>query len=145
MLLPVTDLFLYDLKMYDEEKHRQWTGVNNKIIKDNLKKLIDCNKEVIIRIPLIPAVNDTREEFGRMLQFINSLRRIREVHVLPFHQLGISKYNQINKEYEMPNWQEENSNRIKQISKQLKDSGFRVSVGGIGFKTGKESKERPIE
>lgn len=141
LLLPVTDLFLYDLKLYDEEKHRQWTGVKNTVIKDNLKKLASRGKEVIIRIPLIPGVNDTREEFGQMLEFIRGLGRIREVHLLPFHQIGSSKYGQISGEYAMAGWREENAKRVAQIKKQVEDSGFKVSVGGTGFRTGGKTLE----
>ena len=66
-LIPLIDLFLFDMKMFDEEKHKKWTGVSNALIKENMYKIADAGKRIIPRIPLIPGVNDTDEEFAKML------------------------------------------------------------------------------
>lgn len=132
-LLPVTDLFLYDMKCFDEEKHKTWTGTSNQIIRENLEKLICRHKEVILRIPLVPGVNDEEKEFSNMMAFAHSLGGISEVHILPFHQIGSSKYGILGKEYDLAELKEENEKGIARCKDIAKAAGFRVSIGGAGF------------
>lgn len=94
-----TDLFLYDLKMIDDTKHRKFTGVSNKIILSNLKMLSKGNKDIIIRIPFIPGVNDDVENIEQTGHFLSKLDHIKQVEILPYHNFHLSKYKKLDKPF----------------------------------------------
>ena len=98
-VVPLADLFLYDLKAFNEETHRQATGAGNRRILDNLKRLSAAGCEIWIRIPVIPGVNDTQEEMSSIAGFLAPLPGIRWVELLPFHTLGSEKYASLGREY----------------------------------------------
>ncbi len=89
-VLPYTDLFLYDIKAYDEEVHRRCTGDSNRRILDNLLYLDSVGAEIEIRIPFVPDYNDT--EMEAVAHFLSPLRHVRGVKVLPYHRLSDGKY-----------------------------------------------------
>jgi pyruvate formate lyase activating enzyme len=98
-LSPLIDLYLYDLKMMDDAKHQRYTGVSNRLIVENLRRLVEWGKRVIVRIPLIPSVNDDEENLRATGELIASLPAIREVHLLPYHPSGTDKYARLGKDY----------------------------------------------
>lgn len=133
--IEVTDTFLHDLKLYSEEAHKKWTGVSNRLILENIKKLTDRHENVVIRIPLIKGVNDTEEEFEKMMEYVSGLRKVNSVHILPFHQLGSNKYELMGKEYEMSEWPDDNDEGVERCRRIAEGHGLRVCVGGTGFKS----------
>ena len=90
-ILPFVGLFLYDWKITDPELHRSWTGKDNRLILENLKKLHAGGAEIILRCPVIPGVNDTPEHFRGIAELTEELPRIRRVDLLPYHALGNNK------------------------------------------------------
>lgn len=85
-------LFLYDLKEMDPERHRELTGVDNSLILSNLQMLMELGAEIIIRMPLIPGVNDSDAELEALAEFLRENRgRYREAEIMPYHALGNSK------------------------------------------------------
>lgn len=129
---PYVDTFLYDLKLMDEAKRRHWLGTDQPLMLDNLQRLAASGADIIIRIPLIPRVNDTDAEFSSLLDFVDGLPGLHEIHILPFHQLGSSKYQMLGMRYDMGNTREENQNRISVCAKMAEMRGYRVDVGGSG-------------
>lgn len=97
-ILPYTDLFLYDIKSIDSEKHKQYTGVENGRILENLKKLFAAGANLWIRIPVIPDVNDSIEEMQRIKAFLAEYGKPEKVELLPYHAMGENKYRSIGKE-----------------------------------------------
>jgi pyruvate formate lyase activating enzyme len=95
------DLFLYDLKTLDDEKHRAYTGVSNRLILENLRRLAKWNKKVIVRIPIIPGINDDPENIRQTGLFVASLGNISEVQLLAYHKTGIEKYHRLGAEYRL--------------------------------------------
>ena len=91
-ILPYTDLFLYDVKCFDSEKHKRYTGVGNERILDNLQRLLVCKKSVWVRIPIIPTVNDSAEELLNIKAFLDSCGAPERIELLPYHALGEHKY-----------------------------------------------------
>lgn len=91
-LLPHTDLFLYDIKCFDSEKHKQYTGVGNERIFENLKKLIADGGAVHIRIPVISDVNDSEEEMRAICGMLSAFGYRGSVELLPYHAMGEHKY-----------------------------------------------------
>ena len=91
-ILPSVDLFLYDLKCFDSEKHRIYTGAGNEKILQNLWRLIEAGKEITVRIPLVPTVNDSEEELAAMGDFLRRMDFRGRVELLPYHAMGRHKY-----------------------------------------------------
>lgn len=91
-ILPYTNLFLYDVKCYDSEKHKKYTGVRNELILENLKRLLATDKSVWIRIPIIPTINDTEEELQGIKEYIFSCGKPAKFELLPYHAMGEHKY-----------------------------------------------------
>ena len=98
-VLPHTDLFLYDVKMYDSEKHRKYTGVPNELILDNLAKLFEAHAHVWVRIPVIPSVNDDDDEMKRIRDFLSHFPP-HKTELLPYHAMGEHKYRELGRECE---------------------------------------------
>ncbi len=90
-ILPYTDLFLYDIKVLDSGIHKEYTGAENTRILENLQKLSQRGKDIIVRVPVIPGVNDREEEIREIARFANNLG-IRKIELLPYHGLGTYKY-----------------------------------------------------
>jgi len=126
-----TDLFLYDIKLAGEKEHIKWTGVSNRPILDNLSRLAASGADIILRVPLIPGVNDTDEEFSRIIDIALDTPGVEEIHLLPFHKIGASKYAQLGMEYEMLLW--DTGANADSCIRAAASAGFRVSLGGTGF------------
>ncbi|MGG5372153.1 glycyl-radical enzyme activating protein [Enterococcus sp. AZ196] len=98
-LIDCVDLLIMDIKHYSEEPHKAKTNVSLKPILKNLDQAISEQKNMLLRIPIIPAYNDSLEDaeaFGKLLR----LHKVQNVELLPFHQFGKSKYKYLNREYE---------------------------------------------
>lgn len=96
------DLIYYDIKSLNDEKHLKFTGVSNELILDNLKKLRDSYDEsrIIVRTPVIPGFNDTREDILAISKFLRKLG-ISRYELLRYHRFGSVKYQQLGREYEI--------------------------------------------
>jgi pyruvate formate lyase activating enzyme len=131
-IIPYTDLFLFDLKHLDDEMHVRFTGESNSIITGNFKKLVSSGKEIWIRVPLIPGVNDSAEYLKRLRDFIMEYRTpdVTQLHILPYHRTGGSKYGKLNIENRMPETAEPSSERIEEIRQLMTINGLIVKTGG---------------
>lgn len=89
-VIPYTDVFLYDLKAFDEAAHIRCTGYSNKTILENLTYLESCGKKAEIRIPFVPDHND--DQLAKIAAFLQPLSHITAVRVLPYHNYAGSKY-----------------------------------------------------
>lgn len=90
-IIPYTDLFLYDIKAFDNDIHKKFTGVSNELILENLRKLFECNCNIHIRIPIVPTVNDSEAEINMIKIFLDSYRP-QKVELLSYHKMGEHKY-----------------------------------------------------
>ncbi len=125
------DLFLYDLKLMDEERHQKYTGASNRLILDNLRKLAEQGSPAVaVRLPLIPGVNDDEENITRMAEFIRSLRGIKDISLLPYHRAGSEKYRRLHRAYRLGKTQPPSDHRIEEVTRILEERGLRVKVGG---------------
>ena len=98
-VLPVTDYFLYDIKSLDEEVHLKVCGVSNKKIIENLKKLLNCDAKLIIRVPVIPGINDSVDALQSIAEMVKEYKNVVKIELLPFHNIGRSKYRALKREY----------------------------------------------
>lgn len=96
-VLRQADLILFDVKGLDPEAHRRNTGVDNRIILENLRRMEDWGKEVIIRYPVIPHHN--RQEAEDIARLLAGLGCVKRVDLIPYHQYGTGKYTQLDRRY----------------------------------------------
>jgi pyruvate formate lyase activating enzyme len=89
---PLVDLFLYDLKIMDDRLHRQWTGVSNAVILENLSALGSVHSNIWIRMPLIPGSNDAGEQVEAVARFAASVPGVCQVNLLPYHATAAHKW-----------------------------------------------------
>ena len=115
-IMPYTDIFLYDIKAFSDDLHIEGTGVSNKRILENLKKLSAVFKgDIIIRIPVIPGYNDSEDEMKKISDFAKTLN-VKETELMPYHKLGEHKYEALEMamtEYQVPS--EEKINELKKL------------------------------
>ena len=93
------DIFLFDYKETDSDKHKEFTGFSNSLILENLKALDESGAKIILRCPIIPSLNDRPEHFKGIADTANSLKNIIEINIEPYHPLGSGKSSRLGKEY----------------------------------------------
>lgn len=125
-VLPVTELFLYDLKQMNPERHRRCTGVSNERILENLRRLSDTGKEIEIRMPLVPGFNDEEENLEAAGRFLAGLKPLRGVRILPYHSFGRSKYHAIGHPDTMPDVNPPSSEQLAHAADILRKHRIRV-------------------
>jgi pyruvate formate lyase activating enzyme len=99
-VLPFVNLFLFDFKIADSARHEAYTGHPNVLIKANLEQLLHDGANVIVRVPLIPGVNDDAE-LDRISEYLRG-KPVQAVEILPYHEYGRSKYASLGIEYRLP-------------------------------------------
>ena len=99
-ILSWIDLFLFDIKTLDPEKHRRYTGVPLEPILRTLRFLDDSGAAISLRCPLIPGLNDSEKALTRIAELANTLRRVRSIDLEPYHPLGEAKARRLGKEPE---------------------------------------------
>lgn len=134
-LLPYLNLVLYDIKHMDPVKHKQMTGVSNKLILSNLKKLSQSGVPLVIRLPLIPKFNLDRDNIVKTAEFVSKLANITEVNLMPFHQLGKDKYYRLCRDYSLQSLKALDSDAegmamVRDLKNTLESYGLKVTVGG---------------
>ena len=126
-----TDLFLFDLKIMDEELHRQYTGVPNKLIHENLIKLLDMGKSVYIRMPMVQDASFSETNIQQSLDFLSGLSRKPElINLLPFHNTASHKYERFEMENAFSDMKSMDKKELEGIKKQFENAGFQVKIGG---------------
>ena len=126
-----TDLFLYDLKMMDSEKHRKWIGAPNAKILENLKTLAETGAKIIIRIPLIGGVNDDEGNIEATARFVSKLSgEKKEVNLLPYHKIAQTKYQKLGRPEDFQLLEEpDKESQLRAISI-FQEYGLLASIGG---------------
>ena len=98
LTLPYTDIYLYDVKCADSSLHKKFIGRGNELILENLKRLGASGAEIWIRVPLIPDFNDNRAEIEGIAEIVASVKGVKRVTLMPYHTLGMNKYEALGKE-----------------------------------------------
>jgi pyruvate formate lyase activating enzyme len=128
-IAPFVDLFLIDLKHMDSKKHKELTGVPNESILENIRGLSALKKNIYIRIPIIPGINDDEKNLKETAEFILELNII-QVNILPYHKIGTGKYNRLHREYKLSGLEEPSKEHMQGISELLEQQGLKVKIGG---------------
>jgi len=159
-LAPLATRLLFDVKLMDEERHEAFTGVHNRWVLENLEWVgngcpagagdgegvaapgegeaeAPAAREVrwpcpsvLVRVPLIPGVNDDPENLGATARFLNGLRRIPPVDLLPYHRLGVEKYHRTGRVYSLSDVAPPPRDSIRRAVRLLEEAGLTVTVRG---------------
>lgn len=125
------DQLLYDFKCMDSEKHRRYTGVDNRVILENAVRASRMVEEMIVRWPVIPGVNDSEENALQMADFLRDrMPRVKRVDLLPYHSAGKSKCEHIGTEYGYSIPYELTAERTARLQDILCQAGLDAKVGG---------------
>jgi pyruvate formate lyase activating enzyme len=125
-----TDVFLYDIKLMDNELHKRFTDVPNEIILENLKRLTSIGNKVLIRIPLIPGITDIENNLLEIVKFLTSLDNIRQIDLLPYNKIAESKYKRFNKQSLLGNLETQSEERLLEIKSLFNSLDTKVSLRG---------------
>lgn len=121
------DLFLYDLKLMDDEVHRKYTGASNRLILENLDKLITAGTDIRVRVPLIPGITDSDENLNGIADYVASPGNARPVNLLPYNLFGRSKYKKLGKSNPLGDLQTQSEDELKRMSRIFTARGIDVS------------------
>ena len=124
------DTFLVDLKHTGKEKFTSFTGGDADLVLENLRKLSALHNSIIVRVPVIPGFNHTSEEINVITDFTASLKTIREIHFLPFHNLGEGKYKITGMKYLYQGAPRVDAGELEVYADYAKSVGLKVSIGG---------------
>ena len=122
------DLFLYDLKLMDDVRHQKFTGVSNKLILSNLRRLADNGQQIEIRIPLIPGINDDAENLEQTAAFIAELPNIIGVELMGYHDIAAAKYESLGMVYPLPNTAPPSENVMQKAAVYFENTGLNVKI-----------------
>lgn len=128
-VFPWIDLALTDIKAINPAVHEENTGVNNSRILENLIRISFLTK-VIVRIPVIPGVNDNPDEIRSIAEFARLMSGIDTIHLLPYHTFGENKYSLLGRIYPMGDAQSHSENKIEGLKKIVESMGFHCHIGG---------------
>ncbi|MGB9906251.1 MAG: glycyl-radical enzyme activating protein [Candidatus Saccharicenans sp.] len=124
------DLILFDLKLMDEKKHQQYTGVSNRPILENLKALETVGRPVWVRFPLIPGVNADDQNLEAMAEFLSALKTVQQLSVLPYHKGGVEKFRRLGREAEFAVFEPPSPEQVEKVIGFFRKKGFQVKRGG---------------
>ncbi|MFO7842668.1 MAG: glycyl-radical enzyme activating protein [Bacteroidales bacterium] len=125
-----TDLFLYDIKLIDDELHQKYTGVPVQQILANLLWLDAHHRNVILRFPVIPGITDTEQNLSAVKSFIKTLKNINHLDLLPYHNIQNGKYERFNKINKMENIQPPTDEAMNRLKFEFESIGLNVGIGG---------------
>jgi pyruvate formate lyase activating enzyme len=126
----IADLFLCDIKHMNGQLHRQLTGVDNEQILSNIRMLSTIAKEIYVRIPIIPGFNSSLDNIEQTAQFVQTLKTVRRIDILPYNRGGLEKAVRLTGGVDLMHAQAPGDDIMVEIAKTLKGYGFEVKIGG---------------
>ncbi|MDR1722523.1 MAG: glycyl-radical enzyme activating protein [Tannerella sp.] len=130
-IIPYTDLFLYDLKLIDNDLHLFHTGVSNAIILENLERLSAMGASVRVRMPIIPEATLNDENISRSISFLKSLSgNIIGIDLLPFHNTAVRKYSRFKLENRFKDIKAPSKTDLETIKTRFETEKFLTHIGG---------------
>lgn len=128
-IIPLTDLFLFDLKIMNSEQHKKFTGVDNQNVLLNFEYLMRNAKRVIVRFPLIPEITMSPQNVNQVIKYLEKAEIKPEVNILPFHRIAEGKYAKNGFKNRMAGVKELPESTLTEILGLFKKSEFKVEIG----------------
>ena len=131
-LIPFADVFLYDIKAIDSEEHKDYIGVDNALILENLVKLSNDGAGIYARLPIIGKVNATDEYINRVIRFLEDNHvKVQQVNLLPYHDIGKGKYASLDRPYDEASMVKPDKELMEHFKAMFEEHGFtKVLIGG---------------
>ena len=123
-LSTVTDLFLFDIKHVDSKRHRHLTGVENKTILSNLRRLSGIHSSIILRYPIIPSCNDSKDDIADLIKLATSIEGVKRIELLPYHRLGEKKYANLGRTYPLSGTPSLEDEIIQEVAEACRSAGL---------------------
>ncbi|RDY26995.1 glycyl-radical enzyme activating protein [Romboutsia weinsteinii] len=120
------DHVFVDIKVMDENKHKRYTGVSNKIILENIKNIGKMNKSIVVRIPIISGINDDIENIKSTANFVKTNIKIPQIELLPYHKYGIDKYKMLGLDDYIYEYEAPSKVRIVELTNLIKSIGVKI-------------------
>lgn len=128
--LPYLDLYLMDIKHMNSAKHKEFTSQPNELILENARKITDAGTRLIVRTPVIPTFNATKEEIGEIAKFASSLKGVTQMHILPYHRIGTDKYKGLGREYSLTGIEPPSKELMNELLEVVDSYGLKGQIGG---------------
>ena len=128
--LPYLDLYLMDIKHMNSAKHKEFTSQPNELILENARKITDAGTRLIVRTPVIPTFNATKEEIGEIAKFASSLKGVTQMHILPYHRIGTDKYNGLGRDYSLTGIEPPSKELMNELLEVVNSYGLKGQIGG---------------
>lgn len=128
-ILDYVDLFLFDVKLMNDEAHKKYMGLSNKEIFENLKKLSDAGTNMYVRMPIIAGVNDDDENIRLSIEFLKKIH-LQHVNLLPYHKMGMEKYRRLNLTYQLTGEERPTEEKMNAIADLFMEAGIKAKIGG---------------
>jgi len=130
-VLEFTDLVLYDIKCMNPLRHKEYTGVSNELILENVKKIAEMGIPIIIRVPVIPGFNSSENHMRELIGFVkDSVKTVKKIHFLPYHELGVGKYERLGRKYEFGHRGSPKDNYLQKLITLASSYGIQAQIGG---------------
>jgi len=132
MVIPYTDLFLFDIKHMNDSRHIELTGVSNLLIFSNFQLILDSGTDIIVRIPVVPGFNDDPKNLNTLKQFLADSKRenLKKISLLPYHRIGKVKYKKFSIPIRMNNAEQPSRQRMNELKEFFSDTEIKVNIGG---------------
>ena len=124
------DLFLYDLKLMNDARHQKFTAVSNELILSNLRALAEPGENIVLRVPIIPEINDDDESLRQLGAFAATLPNVNQMSLLPYHPTAVDKYRLLHKVCGLQGIRPPSDRRMAEIAEILSEFGLQVKIGG---------------
>ena len=120
-ILKYTELVMFDIKGTNKENYKNMTGsnINNSLV--FLKLCQKMNKKLWLRVVIVPGINDTKEYVKELISFIKPIKNVEKIEFLPYHTLGVHKYEDLNLTYKLKNVPDMDKDKCKELENMLKE------------------------
>jgi len=129
-LAPLVDLFLFDVKLVDDARHRAMTGLPAAPILENLRALAEVHRNVWVRIPVVPGHTDAEADLAATAALVAGLPGVRHVSLLPFHRTGAAKARRLGRAFPLESLAPPPAERLCALAAVFRDRGLTVTIGG---------------
>jgi pyruvate formate lyase activating enzyme len=131
-LLPYLNLVYVDIKHFSAEKHKALTGKTNQLILDNIQRIAETcpTVQLIIRIPVMPGLNDSKENIRNVAKFVSQLPGNHKIELLPYHKLGSHKYEALGRAYKLSNLESPSDEDMYMLKELIEKTGVPAQIGG---------------
>jgi pyruvate formate lyase activating enzyme len=128
--IPVTNLYLYDIKHMDPEEHKKYTGVDNDVILSNLKRLGEAGAAINARMPFVPGVNTDEGNLRATAAFLSGARGITALNLLPYHSAAADKHGRWGMRFRLSEIHAPTETSLRRAAELMENHGVRTAIGG---------------